>query len=56
MQQYLPLRHQLSLLRKVALTAPGDPLRKDTFIDSTLTPQIGRFIRRVGRPRQDWTT
>ena len=50
------LRHQLSLLRKVALAEPGDPLRKDTFIGSTLIPQIGCFIRRVGRPRQDWTT
>ena len=50
------LRHQLCLLRKVSLAAPDHPLRKDTFIDSTLIPQIGHFVRRVGRPRQDWTT
>ena len=50
------LKHQLQLLRKTALTEAGDPLRKDTFIDSTLIPQIGRFVRRVGRPRQDWTS
>ena len=50
------LLHQLCLLRKVALTTADHPLRKDTFVDQTLTPQIGRFIRRVGRPRQDWTT
>ena len=50
------MRHQFSLLRKVALAEPGDPSRKDTFIDSILIPQIGRVIRRVGRPRQDWTT
>ena len=29
---------------------------QDTFADNTLIPQIGRFVRRVGRPRQDWTT
>jgi hypothetical protein len=50
------LKHQLCLLRKVALTGPEHPMRKDTFIDSTVIPQIGRFVRRVGRPRQDWTT
>ena len=50
------LKHQLGLLRKVALTGPHHPMRKDTFIDSTVIPQIGRFIRRVGRPRQDWAT
>ena len=50
------LKHQLGLLRKVALTGPDHPMRKDTFIDSTVIPQIGRFVRRVGRPRQDWTT
>ena len=50
------LSHQISFLRKVALSESGYPLRNDIFIDSTLTPQIGRFIRRVGRPRQDWTS
>ena len=24
--------------------------------DHTIQPQIGRFVRVVGRPRQDWTT
>ena len=41
---------------KVALSPTGSPLRRDTFIDDTLNPQIGRFVRRVGRPRLDWTT
>ena len=50
------LNHQLCLLRKVALTEVGHPLRTDIFFDQSLIPQIGRFIRRVGRPRQDWTT
>jgi hypothetical protein len=50
------LKHQLGLLRKVALTGPDHVMRKDTFIDSMVIPQIGRLVRRVGRPRQDWTT
>jgi len=50
------LKQQFCLLRKAALTEADHPLRKDTFIDQTLIPQIGRYIRRVGRPRQDWTT
>ena len=49
------LKHQLVLLRKVALSQ-NPHLRRDTFADSSLTPQIGRFVRRVGRPRQDWTS
>ena len=50
------LKHQLLLLRKVAISPAGGPLRQDTFADSSLQPQMGRFVRRVGRPRQDWTT
>ena len=43
------------LLRKVAVSK-NDVLRRDTFADTTLRPQVGRYIRRVGRPRQDWTS
>ena len=50
------LKHQLCLLQKVAAADSNSPLRKDTFVDETLIPQIGRFVRRVGRPRQDWTS
>ena len=50
------LKHQLHLLRKAAVTEAGHPLRKDTFSGSTLVPQIGIFIKRVGRPRQEWTS
>ena len=50
------LKHQLHLLRKVAVTAADNPMRKDTFIDASLIPQIGRYVRRAGRPRQEWTT
>ena len=34
----------------------GDPPRVDTFAAGTVNPQIGRYVRRLGRPRQDWTT
>ena len=50
------LRTQLVLLGKVARSPDGDPLRVDTFVAGTVNPQIGRYVRRLGRPRQDWTT
>ena len=47
---------QLVLMGKVA-RSPGDsPLRRDVFVGNTLNPQVGRYIRRVGRPRQEWCT
>ena len=49
------LRRQLNLLFRVAAAPAGSPLRQHTFIDDTIFPQIGRFVRKVGRPRQDWT-
>ena len=42
------------LLGKVVLSSPDSPLRQDVFVDGSLQSQIGRYIRRVGRPRQDW--
>ena len=50
------LKHQLHLLRKVAAQPAGHPARVDTFEGDSLNPQIGRYVRRIGRPRQDWTT
>ena len=50
------LRRQLLLLGKVAFAPLDSPLRKDVFVENSLQPQIGRYIRRVGRPRQDWFT
>ena len=47
---------QLVIMGKVARAASGSPLRQDTFIDDSLIPQVGRYIRKVGRPRQEWTT
>ena len=49
------LKHQYVLLRKVACSPDGNPLRQDTFADASFVPQIGRFVRRVGRPKQEWT-
>ena len=46
---------QLQLLGKVARSLDESPERRDTFTPGTLQPQIGSNVRRVGRPRQDWT-
>ena len=40
----------------VARSPDDAQVRKDTFAPGSIRPQIGRFIRRVGCPRQDWTT
>ena len=50
------LYRQLLLLGKVARSPETNPLREDVFVGDTLRPQVGRCVRRVGRPRQDWTT
>ena len=50
------LRKQLLLLSKIAMAPEGSPLRNSTFIPGTLLPQVGRYVRRVGRPWQDWCT
>ena len=50
------LKQQLCFFGKVALSAAGNPLRSNTFVDNTLNPQIGRFVLKVGRPRQNWTS
>jgi len=50
------LYRQLIIMGKVARSAAGSPLRQDTFVGNSLRPQVGRYIRKVGRPRQEWTT
>ena len=49
------LKRQLLVLGRVACSPAGGPLRRDTFVVELLQPQIGRFVPKVGRPRQDWT-
>ena len=49
------LRQQLVLMGRVARAPPGDPLRRDTFIGQSLRPAVTQYIRKVGRPCQNWT-
>ena len=50
------LKQQLLMFGKVALAPPGSHLRMNCFVDDGLSPQIGRFVLKVGRPRQNWTS
>ena len=52
----LLLQRQLLLLGRVGRSPANNPMRRDTFVNETARPQVGRYVRRVGRPRQDWTT
>ena len=49
------LHQQILLLGRVGREPEGSPMRRHTLVGSTARPQIGRYVRRVGRPRQDWT-
>ena len=48
------LKQQLLLFGKVVRASPGDTLRSLTFIGSTDLPATGMYIRRIGRPRNEW--
>ena len=50
------LQQQLMLFGEAALAPEGSPVRSNTFLDGALMPQIGRFVRKVGRPRHNWTS
>jgi hypothetical protein len=50
------LKQQLLMFGKVALAPPDSHLRMNCFIDDTVSLQIGRFVLKVGRPRQNWTS
>ena len=50
------LHRQLVLLGKAARSPPDSLIRRCVFIDESLSLQVGRFVRRVGRPRADWAS
>ena len=43
------LYHQLLLLGRIGRSDPGDPLRRDVLFGDAIRPQVGRYVRRVGR-------
>ena len=48
------LKQQLLLLGRVAHAPAHDVLRRLTFVGESLQPMTHRFVRKVGRPRQEW--
>ena len=48
------LKQQLLLFGKVVRASSEDTLRNLTFIGDTDEPATNRYIRRVGRPRNEW--
>ena len=45
------------LYGKVARAPDADPLRMLTFVPGTLLPLSGgQYVRRVGRPRNEWVS
>ena len=50
------LHRQLVMLGKAARATEGDPIRRDVFIKSSVLPCVGQYVRKAGRPRQEWTT
>ena len=49
-------RAQLQLLGRVLHEPHKSVLKTSAFHNNTLTPATDVWIRRVGRPRQEWTT
>ena len=55
-QASLTLRsRRLQLFGKVLRAPSGHPLRQACFVDDTLHPLADLYVRRVGRPSQEWT-
>ena len=48
-------KRQLNLLGIVARSPADSPLRPNTFVGATLKPTITHYIRKVARPRINWT-
>ena len=50
----LLLKRQLVLYGKVARAHVGDPLRDITFCPGTRRAATDHYVRRIGRPRNEW--
>jgi hypothetical protein len=50
------LQQQLLLYGKVARAPDSDLLRSLTFCKRSIQPVTDRFVRKVGRPRNEWAT
>ena len=50
------LRQQLLLYGRIARAPDNDYLRMLTFCPDTLEPTTSVMVRRVGRPRNEWTS
>ena len=50
------LREQLLLYGRVARAPEGDVLRRRTFIAGTSIPLTQKYVGKIGRPRNEWTT
>ena len=48
------LKQQLLLYGRLARSPNEDVLRQLTFIPDSTSPAMGRYVRRVGRPRNEW--
>ena len=48
------MRQQLLLFGRVARAPETDPLRRLTFVPGSVRPATGQYVRRVGRPRNEW--
>jgi hypothetical protein len=49
------LRRQRLLFGKIARLPVGHPMRSSTFTGASLTPAVEQYVRRVGRPKDNWT-
>ena len=48
------LKQQLLLYGRIARSPNGDVLRQLTFIPNSVQAATSRYVRRVGRPRNEW--
>ena len=58
MVEYFALKNKAKIKNEnctCRIVAPGLSPTLD-YMGQSLLPQVGRYERRIGRPRQDWTT